>query len=210
MHHVAGEPGTYLGLEIAGEGKGEIVRRVSVLFSATVLMLLLGSGLVLADVFTGTDGPDSYKGPVDDDSISGLGGDDFLLGDPTIYGSGGDDFIAGGDGNDRAYGNSGDDHVTGGPGNDDISGSLGADLIDGGDGDDNVSEGPPFDTDTDILFGGAGDDLLDAYNTPPVMDVVNCGPGNDLVYTDGADLLVDCEEVVLGPEPDPWDQRHLN
>jgi Ca2+-binding RTX toxin-like protein len=181
-----------------------MVRRAILLFSVMVVMLLLGSGVALADVFTGTDGPDTYWGPVDNDSITGLGGDDFLVGDPTPYGPGGNDVMSGGPGDDRVYGASGDDSVSGGPGDDDISGSLGSDIVSGGDGDDNVSDGPPFDTVTDTAFGGAGDDIMDAYNDPPLMDIVNCGTGDDLVYTDGADHLVDCEAFILGPEPGPW------
>lgn len=73
-----------------------------------------------------------------------------------------------------------------------------------------MSDGPPFDTSTDIVFGGAGDDLIDAYNAPPHMDIIYCGPGDDLVYTDGLDRLVDCETSILGQEPDPWDLMHLN
>jgi Ca2+-binding RTX toxin-like protein len=141
------------------------VRKAILLFSIMLVILALGSGVALADVFTGTDGPDTYWGPVDNDSITGLGGNDFLVGDPTPYGAGGDD---------------------------------------------NVSEGPPFDASTDVVFGGAGDDLIDAFNEPPFMDIVDCGPGDDLVYADGLDNLVGCEEVILGPEPDPWDQIHNN
>ena len=135
--------------------------------------------------------------------------EDFLLGGPTPYGPGGDDFVSSGD-DDEAYGASGDDHVSGGDGDDDISGTLGSDIVSGGDGDDIVSEGPPFDTSTDIVFGGAGDDVMDAYNEPAHMDIIYCGSGDDLVYTDGVDLLVDCEASVLGPEPDPWEERFLN
>jgi Ca2+-binding RTX toxin-like protein len=51
------------------------------------------------------------RGPVDDDSITGLGGDDFLVGDSTPYGPGGNDFVSGDDGDDRVYGASGDDLV---------------------------------------------------------------------------------------------------
>jgi Ca2+-binding RTX toxin-like protein len=187
-----------------------MVRRAILLVSMIMVTLFVGSGLALADVFRGTDGPDSYTGPVEDDSITGLGGEDFLLGDPTPFGPGGDDFVSGGDGNDEVYGTSGDDYVSGGDGDDNISGTLGKDIVSGGDGDDIVGEGPPFDTGTDILFGGAGDDIMDAYNEPPHMDIIYCGPGDDLVYTDGADHLVDCEASIVGPEPDPWEERYLN
>jgi Ca2+-binding RTX toxin-like protein len=187
-----------------GSSKGEMMRRAILLFSMMAVMLLLGSGVALADVFTGTDDPDTYWGPVYDDSITGLGSDDFLVGDPTPYGPGGNDFVSGDDGDDRVYGASGDDSVSGGSGDDHVSGSLGSDIVYGDDGDDNVSEGPPFDTATDIVYGGAGDDLMDVFNDTPSMDIIYCGPGDDLVYTDGADILVDCEESILGPEPDPW------
>jgi Ca2+-binding RTX toxin-like protein len=181
-----------------------MMRRAILLFSMVMVMLLAGSGVALAAVFTGTDGPDTYWGPVDNDSITGLGGDDFLVGDPTPYGPGGNDSLSGDDGDDRVYGASGDDAVSGGSGDDHVSGSLGSDIVSGGDGDDNVSEGPPYDTDTDIAYGGAGDDIMDAFNDTPLMDIIYCGPGDDLVYADGADILVDCEASILGPEPDPW------
>lgn len=54
------------------------MRRAVLFFSMTMVMLLLGSGVALTDVFTGTDGPNSYAGPVDNDSITGLGDEDFL------------------------------------------------------------------------------------------------------------------------------------
>lgn len=83
---------------IEQRGNGE--KGDSVAFGMMV-MLLLGSGVALADVFTGTDGPDTYWGPVDDDSITGLGGGDFLVGDPTPYGPGGNEVMSGDDGDDR-------------------------------------------------------------------------------------------------------------
>jgi Ca2+-binding RTX toxin-like protein len=90
-----------------------MVRRAILLLSVMMVMLLLGSGVALADVFTGADGPDTYWGTVDDDSITGLGGGDFLVGDPTPYGPGGNDVMSGDDGDDRVYGASGDDSVSG-------------------------------------------------------------------------------------------------
>jgi hypothetical protein len=44
-----------------------MVRRAILLLSVMMVMLLLGSGVALADVFTGTDGPRTYWGPVEDD-----------------------------------------------------------------------------------------------------------------------------------------------
>ena len=76
----------------------------------------------------------------------------------------------------------------------------------GGDGDDLVDGGPHFDAFGDGLYGGGGDDTIDAFKTPVVVDVVVCGPGTDIVYTDEVDIIAqDCETVVRGPHPDPWD-----
>jgi hypothetical protein len=63
---------------IEGSRKGGMVRRAILLFSMMV-MLLLGSGVALAAVFTGTNGPDAITGTVGNDSITGLGGDDLLI-----------------------------------------------------------------------------------------------------------------------------------
>ena len=46
---------------------------------------------------------------MDDDSITGLGGDDLLAGDPSLFGAGGDDALSGGPGDDQVFGRSGDD-----------------------------------------------------------------------------------------------------
>jgi hypothetical protein len=60
----------------------------------------------------------------------------------------------------------------------------------------------------DSVFGGSGDDLMDAFNVPVSPDVVFCGPGDDRAYTDGTDLLAaDCEEGILGSRPDAWDRN---
>jgi Ca2+-binding RTX toxin-like protein len=46
----------------------------------------------------------------------------------------------------------------------------------------------------DRLFGGAGDDTIDARNGR--FDVIGCGPGTDTVHADRGDLVgVDCERV---------------
>ena len=171
-----------------------------------VVTLLLASGVAQADVITGTEAPDELVGTYGSDSIFGLGAGDLLLDDPTVLDPGADDSMYGGPGDDGIYAELGDDSALGGPGDDDVSGGMGADLLYGGDGNDYVDDGPPFDTSGDAIYGGAGDDTLDAFNDPPVADSVACGPGNDLVFTDGADLIAaDCEVVVRGPDPDSDD-----
>jgi hypothetical protein len=46
---------------------------------------------------------------------------------------------------------------------------------------------------------GDGDDAGDVRNG--VVDAVDCGPGNDRVTADAADMLSNCEEVHLPPAP---------
>ena len=186
------------------------MRRIILLLSAIATMSLTASGTAMADVITGTENPDALKGTETADSITGLGADDFLLGEPTRFGPGSDDFVSGGPGDDQVYGAVGDDSVSGGPGGDDIAGTVGNDSV-YGDGDDRASGGYPFDTSADAIFGGAGDDVMDSYNTSPVVgDTVDCGTGNDLAYVNELDFVSNnCEAVVIGPEPDPDDQEFL-
>ena len=175
-------------------------------FVAMAVTLLLASGVAQAEVVTGTKAADELVGTYGSDSIFGLGADDLLLDDPAVLGPGADDSKFGGPGDDGIYAERGDDAAFGGPGDDDVSGGLGGDLLYGEDGDDYVDDGPLSDTFSDAIYGGAGDDTLDAFNDPPVADSVVCGPGNDLVLTDGTDVIADdCEVVVRGPDPDSDD-----
>ncbi|CTQ59849.1 5'-nucleotidase C-terminal domain-containing protein [Roseibium album] len=62
---------------------------------------------------------------------------DLIVGDDqnnTIRGLGGDDYIGGFDGNDRLFGNKGDDDLFGGKGDDRAKGGKGDDFADGGEG----------------------------------------------------------------------------
>lgn len=119
------------------------MRRVLLLFSAVAASLLLANGTALAEDLTGSDGPDELTGADGKDSVNGLDGRDFPACD------------------DQVYGRSGDARVSGGPGNDEVSGTLGSDAVYG---DDVVDDGPLFDPDGDRIFGGAGDDIMDAFN----------------------------------------------
>lgn len=110
-------------------------------------------------------------GSLEDDHLSGNGGDDSISGghgNDDLYGDLGDDSLSGGSGNDHLYGEAGDDSLTGGDGNDTVSGGLGEDSILGGNGMDTLL-GANGD---DKLNGGAGDDSLAGGN------------GNDIYYVD--------------------------
>ncbi|NPD13698.1 tandem-95 repeat protein [Xinfangfangia sp. D13-10-4-6] len=121
-----------------------------------------------------------------------------------VYGGAGNDTILTGDDADTIYGGEGDDLVYagwdadlvyGGAGNDTLIGDEGADTIFGGDGDDLIFGGLdntlgevldiPDDRDlrpnnnTDLLFGGAGNDTIYGRDD---NDTLYGGTGDDLLY----------------------------
>jgi hypothetical protein len=70
-----------------------------------------------------------------------------------------------------------------------------ADKIRGRGGDD-VIRANRFGRDRDLLYGGAGDDRLNAQDGDG-RDELYGGPGDDICYVDEGDLTQGCEEVVL-------------
>ncbi len=127
-----------------------------------------------------------------DNVIIGNDIDNLLIacgGADTVNGGFGNDLIFGEDGDDELNGGGGVDFVVGGAGNDRILGGTGADALYGEDGNDHLDAGGTFDT--DILVGGAGDDVLYAISgiADPDFDLLDGGNGNDSYYVDtGADL----------------------
>jgi Ca2+-binding RTX toxin-like protein len=82
------------------------------------------------------------------------------------------------------------DVLIGGLGNDTLNGGRGNDTIKGGAGNDHLIGGAGVDR----LFGGRGNDRVDARDG--TRDVVDCGPGTDLVRADKKDTISrDCEQV---------------
>jgi len=113
---------------------------------------------------------------------------------------------------DRMLGLSGNDKLYGFSGNDFLSGGSGRDLVDGGKGNDNLVGG----SNTDLIKGGSGNDSI--FSRDGVRDVVDCGPGRDVVGVDLRDRVSGCEDVrkpllpptlaadlslALAPPPDP-------
>src|SRR5829696_1803731 len=157
------------------------MRRTVVLLATMVLSLLLASGVALAVVKIGTDGPDTLRGTKDSDVLSGRGGTDW------IEGRGGSDVIRGGPGNDDPLSSRAIGSLDGGPG---------ADVISGGPGVDDLWDGPwPGDSAVDILKGGNGNNFLGAANRPAARDIVSCGAGRDFAYVDRKDIVSDCERI---------------
>ena len=129
------------------------------------------------DTVVGGAGADTIITGDDDDVISGGAGDDVIdagIDDDSVSGGDDDDLIIGGEGADTLNGDTGNDTIYGGLGpasgldileiRDDLPGALadprpdnGTDLINGGAGDDLLFG----QDDNDTLIGGAGNDTLD-------------------------------------------------
>ncbi|APZ98184.1 hypothetical protein BWQ93_06615 [Sphingopyxis sp. QXT-31] len=145
---------------------------------------LFGVGNALANVITGNAG---------DNLLIGGGGNDQLFGDE------GNDSLFGEDGDDRIEGGYGVDYIVGGSGNDFLRGGSGADAVYGGDGDDELIADREYIRDpitganrpldhrdfvTDILVGGAGNDILRGNSGLGDYDRMDGGSGNDAYYVD--------------------------
>ncbi len=140
--------------------------------------------------------------------LSGLGGDDMLVG-----GAGRDD-IFGGDGNDDIFGGGDGDFIVGGDGNDMINSGSGNDTVFGLEGDNIVRLGAGNDllqatqsgssatgtTGDDVVFGGSGDDFIIMSEG---NDRVFGGANNDTIYTGGGNDIVRGGEgedlIAMGP-----------
>ncbi len=187
-------------------------------------------GAVLGDAGNDTlTGHDLEGGRGNDRLLGTESDDDELLGGPgadAITGNGGVDTASYRDrsepvrvtldrlANDGAVGerdNVQTENVTGGSGDDVVIGDAGAnelgsstggdDQLSGRGGPDTLIGGPGRDT----LTGGAGNDtLLSFSNQPGVIDVVQCGAGEDIAQAAPQDHVApDCEHVYYGGTPIP-------
>ncbi len=129
----------------------------------------------------GTPQRDTITGSRFSDEISARGGSD------EVNARGGLDEVDAGRGNDTVRGQRDTDILDGG---------VGRDLIEGNRGNDDIIDGPLEEFDRDLIFGGSGIDSVDSRNFPASRDIVNCGPGEDNVSADAADVVrANCEVV---------------
>lgn len=78
-----------------------------------------------------------------------------------------------------------------------IRGTSGADVLRGSAGDERILDSYIPDKEKDYLYGGGGDDLLQAVSDPPSEDILRCGSGDDEVDADPQDkVFSDCEKVA--------------
>ncbi|MCC6832446.1 MAG: hypothetical protein IT200_13955 [Thermoleophilia bacterium] len=153
-----------------------------------------GKGDDVADGGAGADtfiagvqggGADVYRGGPDDDTINyGLASGVSVTLDPADDSPDGEpgegdtiqdvENATGGAGDDTLAGTSGPNVLKGAPGADSLDGRGGPDTLIGGDG-------------ADVLLGGPGGDTIDAREGA-ADERIDCGPGNDILYGDLADL----------------------
>lgn len=122
-----------------------------------------------------------------DDTLTGTDGPDLIC--PL----GGDDVVSAGRGNDVVFANYGDDVVSGGRGKDILVGGWGEDTLRGNAGDDRLiaGTGETFPTQVDVLYGGRGNDYLDAQDGTG-DDTVTGGSGTDICLLDVGDDVSGC------------------
>jgi Ca2+-binding RTX toxin-like protein len=105
--------------------------------------------------------------------------------------------LTGRGGNDQLKGTDRDDAIDGGAGNDVITAGYGNDTITGGPGQDKIvgdRDGRCNEMHCDLSPGSASD-TIDAVDGE--VDNISCGPGQDSVKADAADVVAaDCETVV--------------
>ncbi|MBM6595487.1 calcium-binding protein [Microvirga pudoricolor] len=147
----------------------------------------------------GDEAGNTYRGTVEDDDISGLGGNDYLLG------LGGNDSLLGGDGNDTLDGGAGFDTLIGGKGDDVFYITPGDAVVEeGGGGRDTIMVNYSFalgkDTQVEVAqaYGNAamslsganmndtliGNDAANTIDGGTGADTMQGGGGDDVFYVD--------------------------
>ena len=133
---------------------------------------IFGVGNALDNVLSGNEGANLL--------IAGAGAD-------VLSGGAGNDNLYGQDGADTLNGDAGIDYLVGGIGDDTLDGGANADALYGEDGNDYLDGGTSFDT--DILVGGAGNDVLRGDGGLSDYDLMDGGAGDDIYWVDTGDDL---------------------
>jgi Ca2+-binding RTX toxin-like protein len=145
------------------------------------------SGMGGDDYLIGSQGPDQINGGIGNDALAGYGGNDRLVGDAgndLIGGEAGNDSIDAGAGDDTVRGDAGDDNIYGGAGDDILSGDDGNDILDGAGGADTLSGG----------YNGGTDTVVYAGSTAGV--IVNLALGRGYAGDAAGDKLSGIEQII--------------
>src|SRR5215217_2217449 len=203
------------------------VKRKTIVTAFACALLLVAASAARAVEIVGTPGDDTLQGTPEPDQLYGDDGNDHLygyagsdyleggpgadmiaagVGDDLVIGGTGADTIAGNQGRDTVYAGAGNDLVFGGQRDDFLLGQVGDDGVFGGAGDDVIYGGSGNDyidagSGADRIYAGAGDDRINVRDRE--RDVVDCGPGSDVVRADRFDVLRGCERRLKRRETFP-------
>ena len=120
-----------------------------------------------------------------DATISGLGGDDYIVS------SLGDDTLLGGEGDDTIIGGAGADLINGGDGADLIKGGMGADILKGGEGDD------VFEFMAEEFASDAVDEIQDFEDMGDIIKIMGVGDESTVTYDETTGMvMIDGEAVI--------------
>ena len=197
------------------------MRRTGVLFAATLLALVVFSGVALAATISCVAGVECF-GTTQADTLNGSDGQDFIFGrgsGDTIKGFGVNDFLYGQGGADKLFGGADIDALIGGPGNDALSGGVDRDDYYFGDGwgKDTITDSatpanrlifyispneslPATDDLTIKLVSGEGPEVKNASGTSTInwegniIDEVNTGTGDDQITGNSAANIIDSND----------------
>jgi Ca2+-binding RTX toxin-like protein len=137
-------------------GRATMMRRTGVLFAATLLALVVFSGVALAATIS-CEADVLCLGTKQADTLNGSEGNDDMLGKgrgDTLNGFGGGDWLDGQGGPDKLFGGPGNDQLYGGPRNDELNGGEGLDRYNFGDGwgKDTISDSGPSESLDFVVF----------------------------------------------------------
>lgn len=173
-------------------------KRLGVVLLCTLGLTVLFVGIAVAATRINCDGG----------LCNGTNGDNLITGSSRvdyIHARGGADGVNALKGSDRVFGGRGDDDPGGSPNGHNpayrLEGGPGRDVVRGGPGEDSVTDlyGPAngHHSDTDHLFGGAGNDYLSAQDGDG-LDHLDCGTGRRNLYSidQGDTVEPNCQKNV--------------
>lgn len=172
---------------------------ISVFGGDSVNVIAGGADNDTITVFNSAGSQNTIDGGTGDDTIQTGDSQDSILGGEgadTINAGGGDDTIEGGAGDDVIEGAGGDDSILGDEGADSISDFAGFNTVSGGDGDDTINL---FGNDSQLVDGGADDDVITVFTGAGAVNTISGGIGDDSITSgdsrdsisggDGADTI---------------------
>ncbi|GAB5470479.1 MAG: hypothetical protein Kilf2KO_35090 [Rhodospirillales bacterium] len=170
-------------VEQAGGGADRVFVSAAVFQNAANVELVTSEQDGQARALFGGSHGETLIGNTAENELVGNSGDDVLYGGQgadSIYGGAGDDLIETRKGDDTAFGGEGNDTLRSSSGNAQLFGDDGDDTLLGRSGIDSVDGG----SGSDLVVGGLG----------PQDDIMTGGSGNDTLFVDGGESLVEAAD----------------